>query len=565
LPRLGALVFVIAAAALGWFWPTGPDGPDATGPIRMAPLTSDPGYEAGPSFAPDGNRIVYQNQLNPGTPEETWDLFIMAVDAGVPQQLTDDPANAFSPAWSPSSELIAYVQAGEDSCTINGVLATGGMQRYLGECTPGAWVQMAWSPDGRTLAVAEAFGPAPAGIRLLDIESGESRQVTTPPMGYMSDIRPAFSADGTRLAFVRSRAIVASDIYVMELPDGVPRRVTDLNEQINSVAWDADDNLTYSSNLGGNFKLWRAALSGRSLGMIPTSGRNATGMTLSADGKRIVYEDWMSDMNIWAHDLAGDETTPLIDSTQWDYSPTFSPDGTELAFVSDRTGDTEVWISDAQGNDPRRVTFLSGVHVGSVDWSPDGTALLIDAAVDGNFDVYRISPQGGVPERLTDSEFQDRWPIWSHDGSSFFFSSNREGPWDLWRQDSDGGEPKRLTFDGGAIARQAEDGRIYFSKPDVPGLWHLRLGGGDELALRGLKNSVWKNWALSGNGLYFLNANDYPSSVEHLNLISGERTRLFDVRDFQEQGGLAVSPDGARVVYTQIDRSESDLWLVEDF
>ena len=102
------------------------------------------------------------------------------------------------------------------------------------------------------------------------------------------------------------------------------------------------------------------------------------------------------------------------------WSPSLSPDGNQLAFVSDLNGVPQVWVIDTAGGFPRLVTALDD-QVGSVSWSPDGEWLVFTLAPGGgmNQQLYLVRPEGGAPRLVTDGGKVNNWlGGWSHDGLS---------------------------------------------------------------------------------------------------------------------------------------------------
>ena len=130
-------------------------------------------------------------------------------------------------------------------------------------------------------------------------------------------------------------------------------------------------------------------------------------------------------------------------------SPRWNPKtGREIAFISDRGGLPQIYITDADGTSQRPLLNLGG-HMDSPAWSPDGRfiAFTWDGG-GGPFNIYLADVATGQVLKLT-GEGRNEFPTWSPDSRHIAFQSNRTGRWEVWVMHIDGGEPKQLTRAGG--------------------------------------------------------------------------------------------------------------------
>jgi dipeptidyl aminopeptidase/acylaminoacyl peptidase len=144
-------------------------------------------------------------------------------------------------------------------------------------------------------------------------------------------------------------------------------------------------------------------------------------------------------------------------------SPSFSPDGKRIAFISDRSGVPQVWMVPAEGGEPRQVTRLDD-QVRGVEWSPDGKWLAFSVAPGGglNEQIYLLDPDGqGPPRRITEGgEVNNQLAGWS--GRWVRFSANPKDPGSLdsYVHDSKTGETRLVAVNPGLgrLADLSEDG-----------------------------------------------------------------------------------------------------------
>jgi dipeptidyl aminopeptidase/acylaminoacyl peptidase len=173
-------------------------------------------------------------------------------------------------------------------------------------------------------------------------------------------------------------------------------------------------------------------------------------------------------------------------------TPSFSPDGRQIAFLSNLSGNPQVWRVGVDGGWPRAVTALDD-QVGGVSWSPDGAWLALSVAPGGgmNQQIYLVRPDGRDLHRLTDGGKDNNWlGGWTHDGRALAFSSNRAGAsMDGYLWDVAAGQPKRVARNPGTgeLADVSRDGKwALVSRVESRGnsnLFLLELGSGRETLL----------------------------------------------------------------------------------
>jgi CxxC motif-containing protein (DUF1111 family) len=140
---------------------------------------------------------------------------------------------------------------------------------------------------------------------------------------------------------------------------------------------------------------------------------------------------------------------PLVN----DGMPVYSPDGTKIAFVRSPTLNNptgKIWTMNANGSGQTAVTTGLG-NDERPTYSPDGTTIAFSTNRDGNYEIYKIPAIGGVATRLTNNAASDRNPSWAPDNSAIAFGSNRSGTMNLWAVAPDGTNPTQINGnnDGG--------------------------------------------------------------------------------------------------------------------
>ncbi|HEY2998625.1 MAG TPA: Hsp70 family protein [Acidimicrobiales bacterium] len=154
-----------------------------------------------------------------------------------------------------------------------------------------------------------------------------------------------------------------------------------------------------------------------------------------------------------------------------DARATWSPDGTMMAFVSDRDGPADIYVLELATGKLTNLTD-SPEDEGDPAWSPDGTSIAYWSRAGGNQDIYVVPVAGGEPQRLTVEPGDDGDPAWRPLGGGIAFSSQRNGNWDIYVMDDDGGGQRQLTddpFDDQDPSWSSDGLQIAFeSKRDTP-------------------------------------------------------------------------------------------------
>jgi Tol biopolymer transport system component len=321
------------------------------------------------------------------------------------------------------------------------------------------------------------------------------------------------------------------------------------------------------------------AITGGTPERVDTVGADVLSPAISPQGRRLAYTQTLDDINIWRIELdaAGKakSQTELIASTFGDHGPDYSPDGRMIAFTSGRSGNNAIWVCESDGSKPRLLHSCGPYVTGTPRWSPDGRWIAFDSrscapGADGNPDIYLISADGRQPARLTTDPAEDVAPSWSRDGRWIYFGSNRGGSMQIWKMPAAGGQPTQVTEQGGFEGFESFDGKsLYYTKGRaIPGLWRIPTAGGKEEFVTGHHQAgLWRYWRVTELGIYFATATSAGAMLEFYSFANKQVSEVSRLSRGAERylPGLAVSPDGRSLLYCQMDRSGSDIMMVENF
>jgi Tol biopolymer transport system component len=586
-PRIiTVLVFIFLAvvvlAVLGWFWFGGSHPPPLQPPMTAVPLTSYPGSELYPSFSPDGSQVAFCWN---GSKQDNFEIYVKVIGTEPPLPLTTNPAKDYSPAWSPDGRWIAFCRdlPGAKVAVIL-ISPLGGTERKLTETNSPApygflGSLLTWSPDSRSLVIIDSDEGSGASLFLYSVETREKHRLTSAPANSEGDWGPAISPDGHTLAF--SRRALTGDLHLLDLsadlkPRGEPKRLTS-DLWTSGPVWTPDGNeIVFSAFEGTNFGLWCMPVSKADKPQkLPFASNHALSPAVSRQGKRLAYEVRRYDSNIWRLDLLGPDRKlgdpmQFIFSTQQEDSPAFSHDGKRITFVSDRSGNREVWASDSDGTKLVKLTSFGGrgMIMNVPVWSPDDQSIAFCVSLAGNPDIYSIDANGGAPRRLTTDAANDGWPHWSRDGQWLYFRSTRKGS-EIWKIPSKGGEAIQVTRDDGAdLPHESPDGKwLYYSKgwPNPQSVWRMPVEGGEATKVLDAVHPK-ALWTTGKDGIYFFTVPEAKGHTD-LNLKEFATGKLRKIRTIERpvEWPMTVSADGRTILYSQLDEVGSDLMLVENF
>jgi len=197
--------------------------------------------------------------------------------------------------------------------------------------------------------------------------------------------------------------------------------------------------VTFVSRQSGTFEIYSIDVNGNGLQQRTNAIGSLSAPELSPDGEKIIFTS--SGNGVWV--MNADGSDPHAITFKDDIDPTWSPDGSMIAFASNRSGERQLYVANANGNKVEQVTDLNNMG-GRSSWSPDGTKLAFYRGPQGDHDIYVINIDGSGLERLTNGG-DNLGPSWSPDGNWIAFTSFRDGNNEIYVMHPDGSGQTRLT------------------------------------------------------------------------------------------------------------------------
>lgn len=570
-----------------FLWEAIPDLPS----YNVVPLTAYEGSEDQAALSPGGDQIVFSWD---GCNGNQYDLFVEQIKMGSRIQLTDTPEREYSPAWSNDGSVIAFLKwLSNDRSEILLVTPLGGTPKKIGEVASPEFLwgrQLSWSKEGDWLITTDREPGSYSYLVLISPNTGERRQLTSPPAGYWGDHSAAFSRDGSSIVFVRSLGEWVSDLYLLPLseklmPEGEPKRLTFKKTFCLDPVWLGNDQeILFSAGTWPEMKFFELDIPTLKVTeRLHITGEGVSSASYSPVRKRLVFTRSKPEVNIWEKKLTNSDTenaepVPLIVSSRLDWRPEYSRQGDRILFSSQRSGAEELWAFGKNNIETGPITRFWATHCGHASWSPDDKLVAFHTCIEGSCDIYVKDAQICMSEgptceeepcclrQMTSSAFDDFDPSWSRDGEWIYFTSLRSGESEIWKVSLEGGEPVQVTTVGGFYALESEDGKtLFYSKKGIPGIWRQGLEGDEMEEL--IVDGAFNHFALNGQNLYYVMyspAFDHHFDIRRRNLATGDDLAIAEVNE-RFAWSFAVAPDSSAVSWSQFDTDRADLMLIENF
>jgi eukaryotic-like serine/threonine-protein kinase len=554
---------------------------------RITPFVTDGIYQGSPAWSPDGKTIAYEAEVS-----GVIQIFTRALGSAVGSQVTNSKFDCIDPMWPADGRYIYYRSLAQNREALWKVSPAGGSPQLVVENA----FRSAVAPNGAALAFLKS--EAQDARWTLWLAPAPERDARRYDVGLLNGKRFSngllrFTEDGSKLLawLVPSNGdstVANPDFWEIRMPDGEPRRVlTSLRQRSFGVplfCWLPDNRhvvLTRADGPTPGFHLWLADTMTDFIRPLTTTVGNEHAPALSPDGRTIAFESNTTDFDLFEVPVDGGPIRPFLNTSRNEFDPAASPVNTQYAFVTDRTGNMQIWLQNEEGYSPQPlVTEASfggqiSTAIGSLAFSPDGKRLAFqwEVAKAGTTApgsrLWVIPVSGGTPILAGgDENYQDA-PTWSPDGEWLAYLTYSS----LVKVRVGGGAAPITLKTGGIpqfVARPqwSPDGKSILCETD-DGLTVIREDG---LASRAISAPGWLAyaWDKDGRHVYGLRQSD---DQHHFMLVSVDvqtgAQRIINANlgtiPVAQQPVRGFSRLHNRGFLTSIARARSDIYFLEGF
>jgi len=404
--------------------------------------------DGGLALSPDGRRLAFTR-----TDRQAGTSAIVAADNdGSNEQVVSstDLDSLFSALdWSPDGKSFIYAfkrrEVNRDYWYLAQIRATGGEERRIGNPSDSSIMAVRWLPDmsGLIVNAIDASTRQPQ-VYSVSYPDGTMRRITNDLNNYVGI---SITADGRSIVTLQMN----SNRQIWNVPAGNSAHAIQISngteKHFDLVSWQGDDHIVFDQDENGsldNYNIFRARPDGTQQQQLTFGPGNNTNPSVSPDGETIAFVSNRSGQDqLWRMSVDGRSVTRVIDTPNSVIRPVFASDGKSIYFSVSVAGQCHIWQVAADGGTPWPV-IDADVYRWSV--SPDGSYLAYSAfdkeTKTVRTNIHPLHPDDS--ERVLDIS-PETWMEWAGDEKALYFNTAEDGSQNIWRQPLDGSKPRPIT------------------------------------------------------------------------------------------------------------------------
>ncbi|PKG76805.1 transcriptional regulator [Shewanella sp. GutCb] len=459
-----------------------------------------------PAVSPDGKWLVFGSRSH----GQSYSLYLKDLSDfnSSPKRLTSNASREARAVWSQDGTVLYFPSEDKQSgqCIINHFTVATAKTVPLARCNS-YMSALDISPNGGELAYIGFDSEYDIGglyiFKLVEAGSKPVRLSCLVDCNYR-DRDLAYSHDGKWLAIARRFGNISEDIFIRNRHTGEEMRLTEGLEDIRGITWHHDNQrVVFSTETSGVRNGFIIDINSKQTHALDIKGLSYPKFLDNSDA--LVFERHNKEYKIVylpTHSTVPSAPFPLLQSGFSFRNPDYSTQTKRIVYVSNITGANELWTADHNGDNRRQLTTLNQ-RVAYPRWSHDGKDIAFlapDAKGEGN--VIHVLNLASQSLSILASPYIDHGRLnWSYDDASIF-TSTKDGLSQFYL-----GKPQVRLISSVAVrlAHATSDNRLLFTREDRNGLWALSLAAPDKLTML-VPSQVFKenhNWTVTDNGIFF--------------------------------------------------------------
>ncbi|TKS52957.1 hypothetical protein E4582_12155 [Luteimonas yindakuii] len=567
-------VLLAAVGVLSWSLVRDDDGgADArTGVEASRLITSSLGFKGSPSLSPDGSQVAYAAASSGPAgsvimvqPTRNAPARVLARAGAARGGVVTDSI----PRWSPDGRDIAFLRRLDgNACAVMVADVRGGDVREVARCDGARTVSFDWTADGSGLLFGTMDGDfAAPGVRVLDLRTGAWQPLAYDHIPGAIDHAPRVSPDGRWILFARNPQL--GDLWRVPVAGGRAEQLTTLNTELRGWAWASAGRVVFGRRVDSEVRLYALDPASGAISDLGFDDAQAPSMVAANGALAFVRRNLRFGLFRVAVDPSGAiHKQRLFASNGRDNTPAVSPDGSRLAFGSDRAGPYELWLAKlgAEPGEPTPVPGITPIGSHAPTWSADGRHLLVagvaDAVERGATTLYEVDA-GTAAVRALAVPVRNPVQALRLDARQLVVAAQvGDGPLQLvlLAADGRGWRQVRALEDVSQFRHDPVSGRILFTRLSGDGLWEastdLRPGSVRQVDPHHPRRVHYRTWSPSVAGAidYVVSTPECRTQLNRLGGAGGSRQLCLSVGRRAATSGFSSSTrDGTLYLSMVID------------
>jgi len=575
LPLTGVIMLALGFALAAWI---SNRGESAVPRPHYRPFATEAAEETWPAWSPDGKAVAYVAEVK-GVKQ----VFTRSLGSPSAVQITKSRANCGSPFWHPSSTRIYY----SSEHHLWSIGAAGGESEIVNQDAEAGAI----SPDGKTLAIirgrdrqAEARSTEFAALLLVSTLDGKEQWYNQPPFPktFREYFAIAFSPDGSKIgvAFNVQSGSGGYEFWILPFPSGRPRRAIPPSAAYRMVAgfsWMPDSRHIVLDALIPNVQgshIYSIDTAGDRVVPITSGTVDESQPSVSPDGRTMAFASGGTDYDLVESSLEGGAVQTLLATSRIEFTPEWSPSGSQYVYITDANGTPEIWLRSLEDGWARPVVAVGAEAIppwhGLQDphFSRDGTRIVYTVESTDHM-VWVSNLAGARPVRIDTETSDQHGPSWSPDGNWVSYFRLQADKWEIAKAPVGGGKAVRLMQADFSYATVWSPSGEWIGFNNGEGLQLISPDGKSHKVLdKSESGAGWLRFGFSRDGstVYLLRRGARSWEIVSFDVGTAAQKKVTELAfpltaDLQ---GFSMHPSG-KVFATSIGTTRHDIWLMEDF